>query len=595
MQTCLVCGTQNAADAVQCSNCQQPLPAADSVDGPLAGAAAYPGAPEAEQYGAQGYQLATQLEHQRSAPRLTPGTVIGHDRYRIRKIVALGGMGAVYEADDQNLHRPCAVKEMLDTYTEPKEREQAVEWFKREASMLHDLNHPAIPRVRDSFQDAGRYYLVMDFVNGRNLAEVLEREGPQGLAEARVRNWALQLCDVLSYLHHQGVIFRDLKPANVMVGPDERVKLIDFGIARSLRAQNESTVIVTFGFAAPEQLQGHPEQRSDIYSLGATLHRLLTHHDPANNKPMVFDFPLIHNIRPDITPAFEHIIMRALSPRAADRWPTAGEMGRALRGIAPLSANPQPIPMANLGPNTTRTPSRSLQAFDDLIIQARASLEQGRWQEAQKFARRAIDADRQHPQGHKMLGIVYARSRPPEVQRALAEYQEALRLEPNDSETRRLIGDVYLFLMQKPAEAMAEYNRSLQLKPTDFETHRLLGMCLEQTNRLEDARMHYAEAVRLAPHYVPAHMSYGQLALRLARLTDAELAFVEALRLNPGLPIARHLLAQVYERQGRMSEALREAEYSVQVDPRDTGAQATLQRLRKMARANKHNTRPRSL
>ena len=594
MRTCSSCGTANADDAVRCIACQREL-VVGAVQGPAAGAAAYPGAPEAMQYGAQGYQLATQLEQQRAAPRLTPGADIGHNRYRIRRIVALGGMGAVYEAEDQHLHRPCAVKEMLDAFTDPKDRQQAVEWFRREASMLHDLNHPAIPRVRDSFEDGGRYYLVMDFVNGRNLAEVLDRDGSQGLPEQRVRNWALQICDVLSYLHHQGVIFRDLKPANVMVGPDERVKLIDFGIARSLRAQNETTVIVTYGFAAPEQLQGHPEPRSDIYSLGATLHRLLTHHDPANNKPLVFDFPAIRALRPDVTPAFEHIIMRALAPRPVDRWPTAGEMGRALRAIGPVTSVVPPRLISANGinmPSSSRSLSRPLSPTDDVIAQARASLEQGRWQDAQKSARKAIESNPQNPQGHKMLGLVYARSHPPEPQRALSEYQEALQIEPQDSETHRLIGDVYLFLMQQPAEAIEEYRSALQLKPNDFETHRLLGMSLEQSDNLNDARVHYADAVRLAPHYVPAHMSYGQLALRLGRLTDAELAFVEALRLNPGLPVARHLLAQVYERQGRMGEALREAEYAVQVDPRDQNAHATLQRLRKAARGTKHNTRP---
>jgi len=611
MRICSSCGTVNADNATRCAVCQQPLtispdtnlvqgddPAqASTVPGPAAGEAAYPGAPEALQYGAQGYQLVSQLEQQHVAPRLVPGATIGHNRYFIERIVALGGMGAVYAAKDQNLHRPCAVKEMLDTFTEPKDRIQAVEWFRREASMLHDLNHPAIPRVRDSFEEGGRYYLVMDFVTGRNLAEILEHDGPQGLPELRVRNWAIQICDVLSYLHHQNVIFRDLKPANVMVGPDERVKLIDFGIARSLRAQNEATVIVTFGFAAPEQMQGHPEPRSDVYSLGATLHRLLTHHDPANNKPLVFDFPPVRTIRPDVTPAFEHIIMRALSPRPAERWTTAGEMGRAIRGLPnplPVTATAQLAIVEPPAPNTgslTRTPSRALQAGEDLLAYARSSLEQGRWQEARKFAQKALEKDNQYPQAHKMLGIVYARSRPFDVQRALAEYQEALRLDPQDAETYRLIGDVYLFLMKKPIDAMAEYNRSLRLKPNDYETNRLLGMCLEQTNQLDQARQRYADAVRIAPQYVPAHMSYGQLALRLDRLADAERAFVEALRLNPALPVARNLLAQVYERQGRLTEALREAEYAVQVDPRDQDAQGTLQRLRRAARSTRNNTR----
>jgi serine/threonine protein kinase len=590
MQKCSSCGALNSEDAVQCVACGQPLATNHAepvgVLGPAAGAAAYPGAPEATFYGAKGYQLGSQLEQQRVAPRLHPGETLGHDRYRIRRVVALGGMGAVYEAEDQNLHRPCAVKEMLDTFTDPKDRQQVVEWFKREASMLHDLNHPAIPRVRDSFEHDGRYYLVMDFVDGRNLAEVMEQEGVQ--PEERVRRWGLQLCDVLSYLHHQGVIFRDLKPANVMVGPDDRVRLIDFGIARSLRAQNEAMVIVTYGFAAPEQLQNAAEPRSDIFSLGATLHRLLTNHDANNNKPMIFNFPAVRALRPDVTPAFELIIMRALAPRTVERWNSAGEMGRAIRALAPLAVAPAPPPLATI------MPSRPLQGYEDLIAQARTFLDQERWQEAQKAAKRAVEADRGNPIGHKMQGIVFARSRPPDAGRALAAYQESLVLNPNDAETYRLIGDVHLFLQQKPADAVTAYQKALRLNPGDYETHRFLGMCFEQTNQTDFARGEYAEAVRLAPHYVPAHMSYGQLMLRLGQWTEAERAFVEALRLNPALPVARHLLAQVYERQGRMNEAMREAEYAIQVDPRDIGAIATLNRLRRNSRSigKRNPTRP---
>jgi serine/threonine protein kinase len=563
------------------------------VPGPLPGAAAYPGAPEANQYGAKDYRLSNQIEAQRTKPTLRPGDTIGHDRYQIKRVVALGGMGAVYKAEDQNLHRPCAVKEMLDTFTDPKDRQQVLEWFKREAALLHDLNHPAIPRVRDSFEQDGRYYLVMDFVEGRNLAEVMEQEGMQ--PEERVRRWGMQLCDVLSYLHHQGIIFRDLKPANVMVGKDDRVKLIDFGIARSLRAQTDAMVIVTYGFAAPEQLQNQAEPRSDVFSLGATLHRLLTNHDANNNKPMIFNFPDVRLLRPDVTPAFAGIIAKALAPRPMDRWTTAGEMGRAIRALPPLSptafiAVPPAMPFTAAPPQRNDI-SRPPPPFDESIAQARAFLDQERWPEAQRAARKAVEVDRNNPVGHKMMGIVYARSRPPDAQHALQAYQESLQINPNDAETHRLIGDVYLFLLQKPNEAIQAYQKALQLNPNDYETHRFLGMCFEQTQHLEQARGEYAMAVRLAPHYVPAHMSYGQLMLRLGQWMEAERAFVEALRLNPALPVARHLLAQVYEQQGRIAEALREAEYAVQVDPRDTAAVATLTRLRRNSRP-KRMTRP---
>lgn len=235
-----------------------------------------------------------------SRRRLAPGTELSDHRYRIERLVASGGMGAVYRAIDTRFNRPCAVKEMLDEFSDEKDRAQAVEWFSREATLLLDLNHPCIPRVRDFFIERGRHYLVMDFIEGSTLAEVLEKEGNvlgiqgvRGVTEVRARIWARQLCDVLNYLHRQTppIIFRDLKPSNIMVTGRDEIRLIDFGIARSFQSQGKATIIMTLGYAPPEQLHGQPEPRSDIYSLGATLYRLLTAHDAANNKPSIFAFP----------------------------------------------------------------------------------------------------------------------------------------------------------------------------------------------------------------------------------------------------------------------------------------------------------------
>lgn len=610
MITCSACGTRNSEDAVVCATCQTSLHLGALVGTPVAHDEHHSDSMREEIADMPTVQpginnvLGTNGQHftdpLRVAPRLVPGMSIGHDRYLVERIIALGGMGAIYAAQDQHLHRPCAVKEMLDTFTAPKEREQSVEWFRREASMLHDLNHPAIPRVRDYFDDGGRYYLVMDLVNGQNLAEVLDREGQPWLSEMRVRNWAIQLCEVLSYLHHQNVIFRDLKPANVMVGPDERIKLIDFGIARSLRAQNEATVIVTFGFASPEQMQGHPEPRSDLFSLGATLHRLLTHHDPATNTPTVFDFPPIHIFRPDVTFEFQEIIMRSLAIRPSERWTSAGEMGRAIRSLPPLSkptgglsSLPQGGKQQGTAKADTQTPSRSLQHNTDISAQINNLLEHGRWQDARKLAQHMVEMMPANAQARKTLGLVYARMRPPDPQRALVEYQEALHLDEQDGEVHRRIGDVYLFILQNPADALQEYSLALRMRPGDFETIRLIGLCYEQTRTFDEARHRYAEVVRMAPHYIPGHMSYGQLGLQLGNLVEAERAFVEALRLNPSLPVARHLLSLVYEQQGRLQDALREAEYAVQVDQNDPDAHATLQRLRRASRNLKPQTHPR--
>jgi serine/threonine protein kinase len=249
-------------------------------------------------------------------------------------------MGAVYRATDRHFERACAVKEMLDYFTKDEDREQALQWFKREALLLLDLHHPAIPRVFDYFSQGDQQYLVMDFIEGRTLAEVLKQEGkPHGLPEARVRSWATQLCNVLAYLHNlkPPVIFRDLKPANIMVTGEDRVKLIDFGIARSFQEGGQATVIMTVGYAPPEQMEGRPQPQSDLYALGATLHRLLTGHEARENKPSVFDFPSIRSLRPEINPQFEAVIFKALKKEMSDRWASAREMEQALLQLPPLS------------------------------------------------------------------------------------------------------------------------------------------------------------------------------------------------------------------------------------------------------------------
>ncbi len=526
------------------------------------------------------------------SPRLAPGMLIQHDRYLIEKVIALGGMGAVYAAIDQHLRRPCAVKEMLDTFTEPQEKLQAVEWFEREASLLHDLNHTAIPRVRDYFCEESRYYLVMDFVTGSNLAEILDKEGKPGLSEDRVRNWAMQICDVLSYLHHQNVVFRDLKPANIMVGPDERIKLIDFGIARNLRAQNETTVIVTYGFSAPEQMQGRPEPRSDIYSLGATLHRLLTRHDPAINAPNLSDFPNIRGLNPQITPQFGEIITRALALLPEDRWPSAGEMGRAIRALPPLDRFTSYARITAFqpaeSPQVSRTISRPVtKQPNEIFITIHRLIDQGRFQDARKQLSKILDHNPADADAHKLMGLLYARMRPPDGQRALEEYQEALAIDSKDSEVHRLIGDVLLYILQTPHRAIEEYRKALHLQPNDYESIRLLGYAHESLQQYDMARTYYFEAIRAAPFYIPAHMSFGELSLRMDNLKDAEMAFIEALRINPSLPLARYLLTLVYERQGRLNDALREAEYSVQVDPDNANARDALKRIQRAVKTSR--------
>ena len=252
---------------------------------------------------------------------LTSGTVL-QNRYEIQRLLGGGGMGMVYLAHDQRLaNRACAVKEMVDHFIDQQQRIEANEYFAREADTLAQLKHSAIPAITDRFDDQNRHYLVMEYVEGRNLEEELAARGAP-LPEGLIIDVARQLCDVLAYLHGATppVVYRDMKPSNVMLTPRGRAVLVDFGIARLFKSARKGTMIGTLGFAPPEQYQGVVDPRSDIYSLGATLHYVLTGRDPEKFPP--FSFPPVRDLRPEVSTNLAGAIDHALAYQVDARPPT---------------------------------------------------------------------------------------------------------------------------------------------------------------------------------------------------------------------------------------------------------------------------------
>jgi tRNA A-37 threonylcarbamoyl transferase component Bud32 len=259
------------------------------------------------------------------------------DRYRIVKLLGGGGMGRVYLAHDTRLaDKPCAIKELIpDPHLSPEEREQDAAQFRREAAVLAHLNHVNLPNVSDYFEERGHFYLVMDYVDGETLAVRLE-QSPGGLPQETVVGWAMQLCDVLEYLHGQNppVIFRDMKPSNVILTPEGRVKLIDFGVVRLFDPSKGTDTLKmgTAGYAPPEQYagQGQTTPRSDIYALGATLYELLTGDNPTAH-PFVFTPP--RQVKSGISQTLSDVVMQAVSLDPGDRFPSARAVRNALQKV----------------------------------------------------------------------------------------------------------------------------------------------------------------------------------------------------------------------------------------------------------------------
>ncbi len=263
---------------------------------------------------------------------IASGTIVG-SRYRVVRTVGGGGMKLVYLAEDLRLAaRPCALAEMIDGFTSPDAQRDAIAAFQREADMLAQLSNEHIPRVIDRFSEANHHYLVMEYVDGQTLEDVLRENGGK-LAPDDVIDVALQILETLEYLHGlpQPVIYRDLKPSNVMIAADRRVKLVDFGIARFFAPLSNATMIGTQGYAPPEQYRGKVETRSDLYALGATMHHALSGRDPAAEPP--FSFPPLGKVAPAIDAGLGAIVDQALAYDVVRRIPDAGEFRRRLTDL----------------------------------------------------------------------------------------------------------------------------------------------------------------------------------------------------------------------------------------------------------------------
>jgi len=285
-------------------------------------------------------ECGTRLNHAPIMPAPATGTLpqqtVLQDRYVVMQKLGQGGMGAVYRAGDRRLSTVTwAVKEMSQSaLSSPLECQQARDAFRNEAEMLAALNHPNLPRVTDHFEQDGKAYLVMEYVPGETLLSFLVREGlPQ--PQARVFEWARQLCDALDYLHNQipPIIFRDLKPANIMLTPSGQVKLIDFGIARLFKQgqAKDTQAFGTIGYSAPEQYgKGQTDARSDVYSLGVLLHQLLTGYDPTSTP---FRLPPAAQVNLSVPQQLSDAIATATNSDPNQRFASIAAFRAALLGM----------------------------------------------------------------------------------------------------------------------------------------------------------------------------------------------------------------------------------------------------------------------
>lgn len=321
---------------------------------------------------------------------LEPGTILSH-RYTLIKALGRGGMGSVYLASVAALgDKKVAIKEM-EPQVRPQDMAAALKQFQTEATFLANLDHPNLVPLSDFFSEGDRHYLVMAYVDGETLEQKLEARGA-GFDWPEVKAWAITLCEVLHYLHSQTppILFRDLKPSNIMVDTFGTLKLIDFGIARLGDSESRTATFLkgtaSSGYSPIEQHgdSGSTDARSDVYSLGATVYCLLTGSPPPASMKRLYGHPIKapSRLRPELPASIDEIVLRAISPLAKDRYQSVDEMRQALLDccvdqpeLKPEPAEKDPEPVSAVSEIRPSRPDRArwgLLAFALLLTLAAA-------------------------------------------------------------------------------------------------------------------------------------------------------------------------------------------------------------------------------
>ncbi len=473
-------------------------------------------------------------------------------RYQLLSRIGQGGMGAVYKAADTRFNnRPVAIKEMSSTGLPPARLAEAEAAFEREAHLLADLLHPNLPRIYEHFTENDRSYLVMDFIEGQTLEEYLEQIGGGPLPVDQVVKWAEQLCDVLNYLHtHQPpIVFRDLKPANVMISESGHIFLIDFGIARIFKPgkQHDTVALGSPGYAAPEQYgKAQSTPRSDIYSLGALLHHLLTGIDPSEQP---FFFRPASQVNPAVDPALNALLQQMLAMDSEGRPSSAQEVLNALEGTVTTQPRSTSRPLAH--------------ASDPLLDEASVLYTQKRLDEALTVYKKALQSNTTNPLGWQGYGLTQ-RLRGL-YEQALASFEQALKLDSGLVTSWNGKGSV-LSKLRRHQEALEAFEHALRLEPHNAAAWNGKGAALNALGRSNQALDAFETALRYDPQLIQAWYNKGLLLHELGRFREAERAFQEALNLDNKFVLAYFGRGQALYSLQRHRQALQMFDRAIQKD-----------------------------
>lgn len=492
-----------------------------------------------------------------------PSTVV--QRYRIRRVIGHGSFGAVYEAEDIQSNARVALKETFDT--------DNIRNFQNEFTTLYHLEHVSLPRYYDVFESEGKGYLVMEFIPGQSLEEMLHHQGGP-LQENVVLTYAAQLCGVLSYLHTQQppVLHRDIKPSNIRVTPEGHIKLVDFGLVKQGTQQTRHTIrgLGTLAYAPFEQFgRGRTDHRSDVYSLGATLYHLLTGQSPtpvpdrlnAASDPLVA--PRSYNAA--ISRHVSDAIMMAMQLFQKDRYADVATFGQALRKRQVAGEPTRPVVQTSVpapsAPSTPSIPSPTPSTPSTPRPSASGAQE---YNLAIADYNRVIALMPDDPNAYFNRGNAYADVK--DYDRALADYNRTIVLNANYAPAYYNRGIAYRMVGDYDS-AIADYTQTIRLTPNDHHAYFSRAIVYGLKEDYDRALADYTQVLTLQTTYVTAYINRGITYDRVGDYDNAIADYNAALTLDPNNALAYNCRGSAYDDKGEYDRAIEDFNCAIIHDP----------------------------
>lgn len=520
---------------------------------------------------------------------LPPGHTLGQRRYQVISNLGKGSYGAVYLARDTRLgQRQVAIKELLESSPE------AQDLFQREALLLSTLNHPGLVHVLDFFSEGRSQYLVMDYIAGSDLREVVQRaeKAHQQLPVQQALEWMSQVCEAVAYLHRRtpSIVHRDIKPANIRLSADGRAILVDFGIAK---VDPKATTIVmakavSAGFSPPEQYEGGggTDTRSDVYALGATLYALLTLKTPPDGfDRFIRKTPVISPTRfnPAISAVLEEVTLKAMAMEAVDRYQDAAQMLKSLKGATgPLESPPTPSTLsaapADSGlkcwrcgnpcrPNARFCPKCGASAGNlataPMCRACGASLRPGAHFCNRCGARQTSEASTprwSETNPHITRGTQYAQAG--QWAPAVAEYEQALQGGLNSAALYLDLAHGYAQL-DRSAEVVRILEEALPRYPQDVAIHTRLAQAYLDAGKIVPGIQMLERACGLAPDDDALGLQLAQTCFYSDQLTQAERVLLTLRQKRPQQADWSFWLGMIALKRGQSEQALKHFQQTI--------------------------------